>query len=58
MTAKQINELIECGNLKEIEKLACELSYEENVHWTYWAYEGHTYVQIMEDRKRKAELIA
>lgn len=58
MTAKQINELIECGNFKEIEKLACELNHEELILWAYWAYEGHTYVQIMEDRKRKAELVA
>jgi hypothetical protein len=58
MTAKQINELIECGNFKEIEKLSINLTYEERVLWAYWAYEGHTYVQIMNDRKRQAELCA
>ena len=58
MTANQINELIESGNFKAIEELAITLSYEELMLWANWAYDGSTYVQIMNDRKRKAELVA
>lgn len=58
MTANQINNFIECGNFKEIEKLAIELNHEELMLWASWAYDGTTYVQIMNDRERKAELCA
>ena len=58
MTANQINELIESGNFKAIEELAITLSYEELMLWANWAYDGNTYVQIMNDRKRQAEMIA
>ena len=58
MTANQIDEHITSGNFKEIEKLAIELDHEELILWASWAYDGQTYAQIMNDRKRKAELCA
>ena len=58
MTANQINELIESRNFKAIEELAITLSNEELTLWANWAYDGSTYVQIMNDRKRQAVLCA